>query len=30
MEARNEDIDLMIDAIEKGIVLWAVEPNPKR
>jgi hypothetical protein len=30
MEARNEDIDLMIDAIEKGIVLWAVEPSPKR
>jgi len=30
MEARNKDIDLMIDAIEKGIVLWAEEPSPKR
>jgi len=25
----NEDIDLMIDAIEKGIILWAEEPSHK-
>lgn len=29
LEARNKDIDLMIDAIEKGIVLWVEEPSPK-
>jgi hypothetical protein len=29
LEARNKHIDLMIDAIEKGVVLWAEEPNPK-
>jgi hypothetical protein len=29
LEARNKDIDLMIDAIEKGIVLRAEEPSPK-
>lgn len=29
LKARNKVIDLMIDAIEKGIVLWAEEPNPK-
>jgi hypothetical protein len=27
--ARNKDIDLMIDAIQKGIVLRAEEPSPK-
>jgi hypothetical protein len=29
IEARNKRIDMMIDAIEKGIVLWAEEPSPK-
>jgi hypothetical protein len=29
LEARNKDMDLMIDAIEKGIVLRAEEPSPK-
>lgn len=29
LEARNKVIDLMTDAIEKGIVLWAEEPTPK-